>query len=259
MRILEGKIAIVTGASRSQGIGAAICLMLAEAGADIFFTHWCNYDESEGNGSESDFPNQLRESIKKSGVRCEHMEADLSELETPNAILNRCEEQLGTPSVLINNAAYDKLVNFRNLDAQVLDDHYMVNNRGTILLSTEFAKRFEKAFPEKSGGRIINLVSKGPDPNNLAYIASKGMLIAITEPLSVGLAPLGITVNSVDPGPTDSGWMDKATKDYLSRLFPTGNVGTPQDAAKLIKFLASDESGWITGQVIKSDGGYIGR
>ncbi|WP_262173141.1 SDR family oxidoreductase [Saccharococcus sp. Marseille-Q5394] len=259
MGILKGKIAIVTGASRSQGIGSAICLMLAEAGADIFFTHWKYYDENEGNGSESDFPNQLCERIKKLGVRCEHMEADLSELETPNAILNCCEENLGTPNILVNNAAYDKLVDFQNLNAKILDDHYMVNNRGTILLSTEFAKRFEKAFPQKSGGRIIYLVSKGPDPNNLAYIASKGMLTAITEPLSVGLAPIGITVNSVDPGPTDSGWMDKATKESLSRLFPTGNVGTPDDAARLIKFLASDESTWITGQVIKSEGGFVGR
>lgn len=127
------------------------------------------------------------------------------------------------------------------------------------MLSTEFAKRFEKAFPGKSGGRIINLVSKGPNPNNLAYIASKGMMIAITEPLSVGLAPIGITVNSVDPGPTDSGWMDEATKAHLSQLFPTGNVGKPDDVARLIKFLASDESGWITGQVIKSEGGFVGR
>src|SRR5690606_9401883 len=161
--------------------------------------------------------------------------------------------------VLINNATYEKSADFRTLTAEVLDRHYQVNNSGPILLSTEFAKRFEKAFPGKTGGRIINLVSKGPDPNNLAYIATKGTIIALTEPLSVGLAPIGITVNSIDPGPTDSGWMDKETKESLSRLFPTGNVGNPDDAARLVKFLASDESAWITGQVIKSEGGFVGK
>lgn len=259
MGILNGKIAIVTGASRSQGIGSAVCLMLAEAGADIFFTHWSDYDKNEGIGAEEDYPNVLRNKIRELGVRCYHMEADLSESEAPTKILNCTEETLGTASVLINNATYHKSVDFRTLNAEILDRHYQINNSGTILLSTEFAKRFEVAFPGKRGGRIINFVSKGPDPNNLAYIASKGMLIAITEPLSVGLAPIGITVNSIDPGPTDSGWIDKETKDSLSKFFPTGRVGQPEDAAKLIRFLASDESGWITGQVIKSEGGYAGR
>ncbi|MDW0118353.1 SDR family oxidoreductase [Sporosarcina thermotolerans] len=259
MGILKGKIAIVTGASRSQGIGSAICLRLAEAGADIFFTHWSNYDENEGVGVDEGYPTVLSNQIKNMGVRCHHMEIDLSKLDAPTNILNRTEETLGVASVLVNNATYEKLVDFRTLTAEVLDRHYQINNSGPILLSTEFAKRFEKAFPGKSGGRIINLVSKGPDPNNLAYIASKGMIIALTEPLSVGLAPIGITVNSVDPGPTDSGWMDKSTKASLSQLFPTGNVGTPDDAARLVKFLASDESAWITGQVIKSEGGFLGR
>lgn len=259
MGILHGKIAIVTGASRSQGIGSAICLMLAEAGADIFFTHWSNYDKNEGIGAEEDYPTVLSNKIKKFGVRCHHMEADLSEPEAPTKILNCTEETLGAASVLINNATYQKSVDFRTMNAEVLDRHYQINNSGTILLSTEFAKRFEMAFPGKRGGRIINFVSKGPDPNNLAYIASKGMLIAITEPLAVGLAPIGITVNSIDPGPTDSGWMDKTMKDSLTHLFPTGRVGQPDDAARLIKFLASDESEWITGQVIKSEGGYAGR
>ena len=138
-----------------------------------------------------------------------------------------------------------------------MTEHYSVNNCGTILLSTEFAKRFEKAFPEKKGGRIINLVSGGPDPDNLAYIATKGAIIAITEPLSVGLAPVGITVNSVNPGPTDTGWMDDETKKRLAPLFPMGRFGTPEDAARLIRFLASDDAGWITGQLIRSEGGFL--
>lgn len=127
------------------------------------------------------------------------------------------------------------------------------------MLSLEFARRFEKRFPEGKNGRIINLVSGGPDPNNLAYIATKGLLISITEPLAVALAPIGITVNCVNPGPTDSGWMNDPIKKLLLPLFPTGRIGMPEDAAKIIKFLASEESGWITGQLIRSDGGFIGR
>src|SRR5699024_7338320 len=184
MDILNGKIAIVTGASRSRGIGSAICLMLAEAGADIFFTHWSNFDKNEGIGAEEDYPNILCNKIKDLGVRCHHMEADLSDPETPTNILNCTKKTLGTASVLINNATYHKSVDFRTMNVEVLDRHYQINNSGTI-----------------------------------AYIASKGMLIAITEPLSAGLAPIGITVNLIDPGPTDSGWMDKEIRESLSQFF----------------------------------------
>ncbi|WP_174613728.1 SDR family NAD(P)-dependent oxidoreductase [Virgibacillus ihumii] len=158
MKVLKGKIAIVTGASRAQGIGYAICLMHAKA--DIFFTHWSTYDKSEGVGSEKKYQNVLYNKIRNLGVRCEHIEADLSRPETPTNILNQVEETLGTPSVLINNATYEKLVDFRTLDAEVLEKHYKVNNSGTLVLSTEFAKRFENAFPNKEGGRIINFVLK---------------------------------------------------------------------------------------------------
>ncbi|MEU2579289.1 SDR family oxidoreductase [Micrococcus luteus] len=127
------------------------------------------------------------------------------------------------------------------------------------LLSVEFAKRYEQQFPNKKDGRIINLISKGPDPNNIAYIATKGMTIAATEPLSVALAPIGITVNSIDPGPTDTGWMNEEIKSNLLPLFPSGRLGRPEDAAKLITFLASDDSYWITGQTIRSEGGFLGK
>jgi 3-oxoacyl-[acyl-carrier protein] reductase len=256
---LKGKVAIVTGASRSKGIGSAICRSLAGAGADIFFTHWTAFDEASGNGVENEFPKTLCEELKQMDVRAFHMEVDLSEDGSLRRIMDRVEETLGTPSVLINNATFESPANFRTLNKDILDKHYQVNNSGTLMLTMEFAKRYEKAFPERKDGRIINMVSKGPDPNNLAYIASKGMLIAITEPLSVGLAPIGITVNSIDPGPTDSGWINEELRNHLLPMFPMGRLGEPEDAAKLIRFLASDDSGWITGQLIKSEGGFLGK
>jgi 3-oxoacyl-[acyl-carrier protein] reductase len=256
---LKGKVAIITGASRSKGIGAAICRSLANAGADIFFTHWSLFDETNGNGVDKDFPNILGEELSNIGVNSAHMEIDLSLRESPSLIMDSVEERLSTPCILVNNATFESPVNFRTLNTEILDKHYKVNNSGTLMLSMEFAKRYEKTFPERNDGRIINMVSKGPDPNNLAYIATKGMVIAITEPLSVALAPIGITVNSVDPGPTDSGWINGEIRNHLLPLFPTGRLGVPEDAARLIRFLASDDSGWITGQTIKSEGGFLGK
>ncbi|MGM0844874.1 MAG: SDR family oxidoreductase [Bacillota bacterium] len=259
MTELKGKIAIITGASRSKGIGAAICRSLAEAGADIFFTHWPAFDNEAGNGAEPDFPEFFMHELQNIGVRSAHLQADLSREETPKLILDEAERTLGSPSILINNATYESQADYKTLTRELLDKHFRVNNSGTIMLSLEFAKRYETVFSGSQDGRIINLVSKGPDPNNLAYIATKGLLIGITEPLAVALAPAGITVNSVDPGPTDSGWMNDDIKNNLLPLFPSGRIGVPEDAARLIKFLASGDGGWITGQTIKSEGGYIGR
>jgi len=256
---LKNKIAIVTGASRSTGIGTAICRSLAGLGADIFFTHWHTFDEEEGNGGEKDWPEQLRKELEGLGVRASHMEADFANPETPARIMEQVEKSLGYATILINNATYCVPTNYRSLDINVLDQHYAVNNRGPILLSTEFANRFEKNQIKGTSGRIIFMVSKGPDPNNLAYIATKGTLIGLIEPLSVGLAPLQITVNGFDPGPTDSGWMDEQMKAGFLPMFPMGRIGLPEDAAKTISFLASDESQWITGQVIKSEGGFLGK
>ncbi|MCA0970226.1 SDR family oxidoreductase [Halobacillus litoralis] len=252
------KIAVVTGASREDGIGTAVCHALAEDGMDIFFTHFGKYDEIEGNGQEHEWPSQLKEQLSAKGVRAAHMEIDFSISGSHQTLLDAVEKEWGTPSVLIHNATYQTDTDFRSLNAETLDTYYKINNREPILLSTEFAKRFEE-MGGSDEGRIIQLVSGGPDPNNLAYIGTKGMLKAMTYPLAVGLAPLGITVNSVDPGPTDTGWMDESLKEQLKPLFPKGRIGKAEDAAKLIRFLAGPESGWITGQTIDSNGGFLGK
>ncbi|QPC47610.1 SDR family oxidoreductase [Mangrovibacillus cuniculi] len=253
------KIAIVTGASRSKGIGAAICRHLAKAGVDIFFTHWISFDKTSGNGFDEDFPEQLKTTLEQEGVRVAHLQADLSKAETPQLIIETVIKELGPPTILINNATFEAPTSYQTLTRELLDQHYLVNNSGTIMLSTEFAKAYEVAYPGLKVGRIVNLVSKGPDPTNLAYTATKGMLIAVTEPLATGLAPIGITVNSIDPGPTDSGWMTEEIKDHLLPMFPSGRLGTPDDAARLVRFLVSDEGEWITGQLIRSEGGFLGK
>jgi 3-oxoacyl-[acyl-carrier protein] reductase len=181
------------------------------------------------------------------------MELDLSQPNAPRKLLDEVNEKLGSPSILVNNATY--FVDVRSINADILDAHYGVNIRGTCLLTVEFARQIEGKY----GGRIINMVSgqaKSPEPGNLAYVATKGAVSTFTKSVALELAPLKITVNAVDPGPTDSGWMNSELKEYLLPKFPRGRIGEPRDAAKLIVFLASEESEWITGQIIHSDGGF---
>ena len=93
--------------------------------------------------------------------------------------------------------------------------------------------------------------------HELAYGATKGAVSAFTLSLSAELASAGITVNAVNPGPTDTGWMTEEIKKHLEPKFLSGRMGRPEDAARLITFLATEEAGWITGQVINSEGGFL--
>ncbi|PFT50167.1 SDR family oxidoreductase [Priestia megaterium] len=257
MKRLINKIAVVTGASRAKGIGTEICRELAREGADIFFTHWSKYDRLMDYCNEDDFKwsKHLMEEIRSLGVQCESMELDLSQPNAPRKLLDEVQNKLGSPSILVNNATHSVDVDFRSIDADILNAHYNVNVRGTCLLTVEFARLIEG----KHGGRIINMVSgqdKSPEPGNLAYVATKGAVSTFTKSVAIELAPLKITVNAVDPGPTNTGWMSSELKEELLPKFPMGRLGEPRDAAKLVIFLASEESEWITGQIIHSDGGF---
>jgi len=256
------RLAIVTGASRRRGIGAAVCRALAQAGVDIFFTHWSPYDSRMPWGAEEDEPDILQKQLQALGVRCEHLMVDLGAIDAPQRIIQTAQTQLGAASILINNATHDDTdAPFDQLDAPTLDAYYAVNIRGTILLSVEFARRFVE--PEGplglTGGRIINLTSgqgRGAMPGKLAYVATKGAIEAFTVTLAAEVASRGITVNAVDPGPNDTGWMTEEVMRDLLPHFPMGRIGQPEDAARLITFLASEEAGWVTGQIIRSNGGF---
>jgi 3-oxoacyl-[acyl-carrier protein] reductase len=128
-----------------------------------------------------------------------------------------------------------------------------MNVRAMALLSVEFARR----YPGGPGGRIINLSSGqalGAMPAELAYAATKGAVEAFTSSLAAGVAAKGITVNAIDPGATDTGWMTDELKAVESAKMAVGRVGLPSDAARLVVFLASDAGQWITGQTIHSRG-----
>ncbi|HEY8342411.1 MAG TPA: SDR family oxidoreductase [Calditerricola sp.] len=252
---LRGRIAVVTGVGRLQGNGAAVCRALAADGADIFFTYWTPYDRAMPWSAAPDEPAMLEEELARLGVRCARMELDLSRPEAPETLLDAVEQQLGPPSILVNNACHSASDGWDRLDAAGLDVHFAVNVRATVLLSVAFARRFRGT----SGGRIINLTSgqsRGPMPKEIAYATTKGAIDAFTVTFAAAVASRGITVNAVNPGPTDTGWMTEQVKAELLPRFPMGRVGQPEDAARLIRFLASDEAEWITGQILHSDGGF---
>lgn len=252
---MVGKIAIVTGVSRRKGIGTAICRALAHEGADVFYTHWVPFDEMTVDGSDEAWPVLLEQELLKTGVRVGQMSLNLADLSAPEYLIAQVEKTLGKPSILVNNATHCQEVSYRDMTREILDMHYAVNVGGTCMLSAYFARQ----YGQLGGRRIINLVSgqdKSPEPGNIAYVTTKGAISAFTKCLAREVASLGMTVNALDPGPTDSGWMTDDTKRFLLPKFPMGRIGRPEDAARLVAFLASDDAQWITGQIIHSDGGF---
>lgn len=252
---LTGRIAIVTGASRSAGIGAAVCRELAYLGADVFFTHWVNYDQQMPWGSKNEEQERLCEEIRSMGVRCEHLRMDLSVPASFVELLNNVEQKLGQPSILVNNACYSVNDDLSTITSASLDAHYAINVRAVTILSVEFARR----FTQSAGGRVINMTSgqsQGPMAGEISYATTKGAVDAFTRTFAAEVGQKGITVNAVNPGPTDTGWMTPDLRQELSKQFVRGRVGLPKDAARLVAFLATDDAEWITGQVLHSTGGF---
>jgi 3-oxoacyl-[acyl-carrier protein] reductase len=251
---LQGRVVVVTGAGRSRGIGAAICRTFADQGCNIFFTIHTPYDQQSGSDeSRAIGAQQLADELRQQGVLAEFIEADLALPNCAEWILNSAREQLGEPSILVNNAAYSARDGFEWLDAPGLDAHYAVNVRGPALLSVEFARRFSG----QSGGRILFLTSGqdlGPMPGELAYAASKGAISAFMRSLAKEVGSKGITVNAVDPGPTETGWMSRDLQAYLISQNAIGRLGYPEDAARVIVFLASAAAEWISGETIHARG-----
>ncbi|WP_408009675.1 SDR family oxidoreductase [Pseudalkalibacillus sp. A8] len=248
-------IALVTGASRLKGIGAATCRSLADSGIDVFFTYWTDYDRQMEWGINEDEPALLQAELKERGIRCERIEVDLSQASNLIVLLKQVEETLGYPDILINNACYSTNDSYATIEEESLDLHYAINVKAVTLLTSYFARGFTK----RKGGRVISLTSGQslePMRNELSYAITKGSVEHLTKTLVPDLAEKGITINAVNPGPNDTGWMDVDLKKALLPKFPMGRLGTPEDVGRLIRFLASEEAEWITGQVIHSEGGF---
>ena len=252
MNPLANKVALVTGVTRCQAIGAAVAMTLAQSGADICMAYYRPYDRTMPWGVQDTEPEQILGRLLKTGVKAQGVEVDLAHPEGPHTLFTEAKQHFGRVDILVNNAAYSTVTRVDQMTGADLDHHYAVNLRAVVLLSLEFVN----GFTQGGAGRIINLTSgQGltPLPDDLAYAATKGGVDAFTLSLSAAVARKGITVNAVDPGPTDTGWMGGQRASLLAQA-PMGRLGTPQDAAQLVAFLASAEAGWITGQVIRSRG-----
>jgi 3-oxoacyl-[acyl-carrier protein] reductase len=246
---LKGKFAVVTGAGRFNGIGAATCQALASQGVNILFTTWQSYDREESGHV------RLEAALLNLGVRARRLEIDLAHPESAAQVMDVAEEWLGVPYILVNNAAHSTHDGFERLDAATLDAHYAVNMRATFLLSVELAQRAKKLG--RASGRIINMTSGqnwAPLPGELAYAATKGAIESFTLSLAAELATLGITVNALDPGATDTGWISEQMRCDWAVASGIPKFNQPEDAAGVIVFLASDAARHITGQVIHARG-----
>jgi 3-oxoacyl-[acyl-carrier protein] reductase len=188
-------------------------------------------------------------------TRIEHLEADFLDPEAPGRVLAAAVAAYGHVDVLVCNHARSSAGGLGELTAAELDACFAVNTRAVLLLVQALAAQHDG----RPGGRVVLFTSGqqlGPMADELAYATSKAALAGITLSLADTLADRGITVNTVNPGPTDTGYADPPVLERVARRFPGGRWGTPDDAARLVAWLCSDDGAWVTGQIVNSEGGF---
>lgn len=258
---LEGRVVLVTGAN--TGIGASTARAFGEQGASTV-VHYLSPPESPpepGVQVEYEAPGRpaaeaVAAAVEDAGGRVELVEGDLARPETAPALFQRAEEAFGPVEILVNNAAHCETPDtILEATARGLDRHLAVNARSPVLLMRELAVR---ARDREGGGRIVNVSTDAARAfaTQVGYGASKAALEAFTRSAAIELGPLGITVNAVAPGPVQTGWMSEELVEEVVPWIPLGRVGTPEEIADAVVFLASDQAAWITGQVIQVAGGH---
>ncbi|WP_375429785.1 SDR family oxidoreductase [uncultured Friedmanniella sp.] len=249
---LAGRVALVTGASRRSAIGAAVVHRLVADRAAVLVHSWAPAD---GERSDPGGAEKLVAELSAAGGQLAHISADLADPATPARLVAAAREAFGRLDVVIANHARSTRQSLEELTATELDLTYAVNTRATLLLVQEFATQFDAG----KGGRVVLFTSgqyHGVMPGELPYIASKAALRELTPTLAAHLISRGVTVNCVNPGPNNTGYADEAAWARVAERNPGGRASTPQDTARLIGWLVSDEAAWVTGQVIASDGGW---
>ncbi|MEU1756097.1 SDR family oxidoreductase [Micromonospora matsumotoense] len=249
---MTARVFLVTGVSRRVGIGAAVARTLAADGHLLLLTGLPGYDHAQPYGGDPDGVPAL---LAELGEAADHVTADLLDPGTPADLVAEAVRRHGRLDAVVAAHAYSTRTSLGELDATQIDRHLLVNVRATLLLADAFAT----AFTAGAGGRLVFFSSGqrlGPMPAELAYAASKAALENLTTQLAPLLMARGITVNCLNPGPTDTGYAPPDAHAAVAALFPGGRWGTPKEAARLVRFLCSRDADWITGQVIDSEGGF---
>ena len=243
-RPLAGRAAIVTGGAR--GIGAAIVERLASDGADVAFTY---FGSTEAAG-------QLESRVRNHGGRSLAIKADAADADAVTAAVNAAAAEFGRLDFLVNNAGVLRWYPFDEFTLADFDHTVAVNVRSVFVA-------IQAAVPHMTeGGRIVNIGSvnadRTPSAGGGVYAMSKSALVGLARGLARDLGPQGITINNVQPGPTDTD-MNPATgagADGMHRIMAVSRHGRPEEVAGMVAYLVSDEAAMVTGTNMLIDGGY---
>ena len=248
----DGKVAVVTGSS--SGIGQAIAVRLASEGAVMVIDY----------RGHADGANETQSQIQAANVQAKSIivQADVTKIADTNNLIEQAWSQLGGCDILVNNAGIEKGADFWDVTEADYDAVMDTNLKGSFFLTQAFVKRLRDA---KKPGRVINISSVHEDmvfPHFPSYCAAKGGLRMLMRDLAVELGPLGITVNNVAPGaiitPINKSLLeDKSKLDPLLKNIPLGRMGTSEEVAGLVAWLASEEAAYVTGSTYFIDGGLM--
>jgi 3-oxoacyl-[acyl-carrier protein] reductase len=247
MKKLENKVAVVTGASK--GIGAGIAKQLAEAGAAVVV----NYSSSK-EGAE-----KIVDEIVKNGGRAVAIQGNVSSAEDVERLFAASAKAFGEADILVNNAGVYQFGGIDDLDENEFHRQFNTNVLGLLLASKAAVKQFGT-----KGGSIINIgsvVTAIAPPGSSIYTATKGAVDAITHVLAKELGARNIRVNSINPGMVETegahtaGIIGSDMHREVEKTTPLGRIGQPEDIAPLAVFLASDDSRWLTGEILLAGGG----
>ncbi|PZE22489.1 3-oxoacyl-[acyl-carrier-protein] reductase [Paenibacillus xerothermodurans] len=243
--MLSGKTALVTGGSR--GIGRAIALALAEAGADVAV----NYSGSQAAAAE------VAELIQAMGRKAIQVQADISSAQDVDDMFKLVLETYGRLDILVNNAGITKDNLIMRMKEEEFDQVIATNLKGVF----NCIKAATRPMMKQRYGRIINIssvVGVLGNPGQINYVAAKAGVIGMTKASAKELSSRGITVNAVAPGFIETDMTNQLSEDTRTQLLqqiPLARLGQPDDIAKAVRFLASDDAAYMTGQTIHVDGG----
>ena len=243
----EGKVALITGAAR--GIGEAIALKLAQEGADVVVTD-VNLEGIQ----------RVAQGIEGLGRKAKAVQADVSQREAVRRLVSEAVSSFGKIDILVNNAGIIRRGTFLDHDPQDWEKVLSVNLGGTFNCAKEVAPLMVK----QGGGKIINISSVVGKMGDIAsapsYGTSKGAINTFTKSLARELAPYGINVNAVAPHAIETDmsreWSEEKRRQIVEAI-PLKRLGKPEEVAEVVAFLASDGAGFITGQILDVNGGYL--